>query len=95
MSLDFDIQRQSQVEGAGIHLNPSVFLAAVLILGLAILLWWVLTTLTCKIFYLPKHGAWDGLQPSPSKLTWGNINFEFPNDAGRSTCVEWGWKVKF
>ena len=80
MSLNFDIQRQSQVEGAELHLNPSTFLAAVLILGLAILLWWVLTTLTRKIFYLPKHGAWDGLQPSPSKLTWGNINSEFPNE---------------
>ena len=72
------IERNTKLEKAELNFNWSFCVALILILGLGILLWWVLTTLTRKIFYLPKHNAWDALPPP--EFEWGHIKFEFSND---------------
>lgn len=41
----YEIKRQSQVKGAEVKFNRSTGLSAILVVGLAILFWWVLTTL--------------------------------------------------
>jgi hypothetical protein len=73
----YEIKRQSQVKGAEVKFNRSTGFSAILVVGLAILFWWVLTTLTQKIFHLPKHAAWKTLPPP--EFPWGNIKFEFTN----------------
>jgi hypothetical protein len=73
----YEIKRTSGVKTAELKLNRSTMISAIFVIGLVGLIWWVLTTLTRKVFYLPKHAAWEILPPP--KLPWGTIKFEFTN----------------
>lgn len=89
----YEIKRQSQVKGAEVKFNRSTGLSAILVVALALLFWWVLTTLTRKIFHLPKHAAWKTLPPP--EFPWGNIKFEFSNaEHGQHLMKGVGSKIK-
>jgi hypothetical protein len=71
------IERHAKLEKAELNLNRSLGVTFILVIVLGYILWRVLTTLTRKIFYLPKHAAWDTLPPP--EVSWGDIKFEFAN----------------